>query len=72
MNVLDDLYRLANFNINMRTILTSQIRIVQHHSCIIQMNISIVHMFHSDTIILTSFVQRIIIKLNHDFDLIQL
>jgi len=72
VNVLDDLYRLANFNINMRTILTSQIRIVQHHSCIIQMNISIVHMFHSDTIILTSFVQRIIIKLNHDFDLIQL
>ena len=72
MNVLNDLYRLADFDINMRTILTSQIRIVRHHSCVIQMNISIVHMFHSDTIILTSFVQRIVVELNHDFDLIQL
>jgi len=72
VNVLDDLYRLANFNINMRTILTSQIRIVRHHSCIIQMNISIIHMFHSDTIVLMSSVQRIIVELNHDFNLIQL
>jgi len=70
MNVLDDLYRFANFNINMRTILMNQIRIVRHHSCIIQMNIFIVHMFHLNMIILTSSVQRIIIKLNHDFDLI--
>jgi len=70
MNVLDDLYKLANFNINMHTILMSQIRIVQHHSCIIQMNIFIVHMFHSDMIVLMFFVQRIIIELNHDFDLI--
>jgi len=70
VNVLDDLYRFANFNINMHTILTSQIRIVQHHSCIIQMNIFIVHMFHLNTIIFMSFVQRIVIKLNHDFNLI--
>jgi len=70
MNVLDDLYKLANFNINMHTILMSQIRIVQHHSCVIQMNIFIVHMFHSDMIVLMFFVQRIIIELNHDFDLI--
>ncbi len=72
MNVLDDLYKLADFNINMRTILTSQIRIIQHHSCIIQINIFIIHMFHSNMIILTSSVQRIVIKLNHDFDLIWL
>jgi len=70
MNVLDDLYKLANFNINMHTILMSQIRIVQHHSCVIQMNIFIVHMFHSDMIVLMFFVQRIIIELNYDFDLI--
>ncbi len=72
MNILDDLYRIADFNINMCTIFASQIEIVQHHSCVIQMNISIIHMFHSDTIILTSSVQRIIIDLNYDFNLIQL
>ncbi len=72
MNILDYLYRLADFNINMCTILMSQIRIVQYHSCVIQMNIFIIHTFHSDMIILTSSVQRIIIKLNHDFNLIRL
>ncbi len=54
----------------MRTILMNQIRIVQYHSCIIQMNIFIIHMFHSNTIILMSFIQRIVIELNHDFNLI--
>jgi len=70
VNVLNDLYRFADFDINMHIILMSQIRIVQHHSCVIQMNIFIIHMFHSDMIILTSSVQRIVIKLNHNFDLI--
>jgi hypothetical protein len=72
VNVLDNLYKLADFDINMHTILTSQIKIVQHHSCIIQMNISIIHTFHSDMIILMFFIQRIVIELNHDFDLIRL
>ncbi len=72
MNKLDDLYRIADFNINMCTIFASQIEIVRHHSCVIQMNISIVHTFHSDTIVLTSSVQRIIVDLNYDFDLIRL
>ncbi len=33
MNILDDLYRIADFNINMCTIFASQIKIVQYHSC---------------------------------------
>jgi hypothetical protein len=64
MNVLDDLYKIADFDINMCTIFASQIEIVRHHSCIIQMNIFIIYMFHSDTIILMFFVQRIIVDLN--------
>jgi len=70
VNILDNLYKLADFNINMRTILMNQIRIVQHHLCIIQINISIIYMFHSDMIILTFFIQKIVIELNHDFNLI--
>jgi len=70
VNVLDDLYRLADFNINMCTIFTNQIRVVQHHLCVIQMNIFIIYMFHSNMIILTFSVQRIVVELNHDFDLI--
>jgi len=70
MNILDDLYRIADFDINMCIIFASQIEIVQHHSCVIQINISIIHMFYSDMIILMFSVQRIIIDLNYNFNLI--
>ncbi len=67
MNVFYDLYKRANLRVNMRIIFTNQIWIIKHDSEIIHNYINFMYSFRLNAIILTSFIQRIIIFYNKRF-----